>query len=222
MVGCGEGNHTLLFQAQEVEDKQLLDFQRLHAYHYKCLQLKTLHTIAEGVTTLLTGCQEMLTPNLGYRSGAYHEPTWVPFQVSQESQPLPSQDVDLLVSGPDGPSYVDSQEFPEADLSDCDDAPELSVGSMGDVGWGSAQGLLGYWSTHLCVGIGSGRGWAGCLLAASHHIPPMSSSQRLPLSVSEPAPLDSLLVSPQVFPSAQTFVLTLLSPFCSVSDSTAH
>ena len=47
-------------------------------------------------------------------------------------QPLPSQDADLLVFGPDGPSYVDSREFPEADLSDCDDALELSVGSLGD------------------------------------------------------------------------------------------
>ena len=41
------------------------------------------------------------------------------------------------------------------------------------------------------------------------------------LSLSEPAPLDPLRVSPQVFSSALTFVLTLLSPFGSVSNSTA-
>ena len=91
----------------------------------------------------------------------------------------------MLVSGPDGPSDVDSREFPEADLSDCDDAPELSVGSLGDAGRGSAQGLQGSWSTHLRAGIGSGRGRAGCRLAASYHVPPMSSRQRLPRSVSE-------------------------------------
>ena len=91
----------------------------------------------------------------------------------------------MLVSGPDGPSYVDSREFPEADLSDCDDAPELSVGSMGDAGRGSAQGLQGSGSTHLRAGIRRGLGQAGCLLAASYHIPPMSSRQRLPHSVSE-------------------------------------
>ena len=43
-------------------------------------------------------------------------------------------------------------------------------------------------------------------------VPPMSSHQRMPHSVSEPAPFGSLLVSPQVFSSAPTFVLTLLSP----------
>ena len=91
----------------------------------------------------------------------------------------------MLVSGPDGPSYVDSREFPEADLSDYDEAPELSVGSLGDVGRGSAQGLQGYWSTHLRAGSGSGRGRAGCRLAASYHVPTMSSRQRLPRSVSE-------------------------------------
>ena len=64
----------------------------------------------------------------------------------------------MLVSGPDGPSYVESREFPEADLSDCDDALELSVGSLGDVGRGSAQGLQGYESTHLRAGIRSGQG----------------------------------------------------------------
>ena len=127
----------------------------------------------------------------------------------------------MLVTGPDGPSYVDSREFPEEDLSDCDDAQEVSVGSLGDVGRGSAQGLLGYWSTHLRAGSGSGRGRAGCLLAASYHVPPMSSCQRLPHSVSESTPLDPLLVSPQVFSSSSTFALTLLSPFGSVSDSTA-
>ena len=173
------------------------------------------------MTTRLTGRQGMPAPNLGCRSGAYHEPTWVPFQVSRASQPLPSQDADVLVSGPDGPSYVDSQEFPEADLSDCDDAPELFVGSLGDVCRGSAQGLRGYGSTHLRAGIGSGRGWAGCRLAASYHVPPMSSRQRLPRSVFEPAPLDPLRVSPQVFSSALTFALTLLSPFGFVSNSTA-
>ena len=146
---------------------------------------------------------------------------WVPFQVSRASQPVPSQDADVLVPGPDGPSYVDSREFPEADLSDCDDAPELSVGSLGDVGRGSAQGLRGYGSTHLRAGIGSGRGRAGCRLAASYHVLPMSSRQRLPHSVSEPAPLDPLRVSPQVFSSAPTFASTLISPFGSVSDSTA-
>ena len=109
---------------------------------------------------------------------------WVPSQVSLASQPLPFQDADVLVFGPDGPSYVDSQEFPEMDLSDCDDAPELSVCSLGYVGWGSAQGLQGYLSTHLRAGIWSGQGHAGCLLAASYHIPPMSSHQRLPHSVS--------------------------------------
>ena len=57
---------------QEVEDKLLLDFQWLRAYQYQHFQLKTLHAIAEGVTTLLTGHQEMPAPNLGYRSGAYH------------------------------------------------------------------------------------------------------------------------------------------------------
>ena len=127
----------------------------------------------------------------------------------------------MLVSGPDGPSYVDSREFPEADLSDCDEAQELSVGSLGDVGLGSAQGLQGYRSTHLRAGSGSGRGRAGCWLAASYHIPPMSSRQRLPHSVSESAPLDPLRVSPQVFSSVPTFVSTLLSPFGSVSDLTA-
>ena len=98
--------------------------------------MKTLHAIVEGVTTWLAGRQEMLLSNLGVRSGTYHEPTWVPFQVSRASEPLPSQDADMLVSGPDGPSYVDSREFPEEDLSDCDDAPELSVGSLGDAGRG--------------------------------------------------------------------------------------
>ena len=128
---------------QEVEDERLLDFQLLRAYHYQRFWLKALHAIAEGVTTWLAGRQEMLVPNLGYRSVAYHEPTWVPFQVSRASQPVPSQYADVLVSGPDGPSYVDSREFPVADLSDCDDAPELFVGSLGDVGRGSAQCLLG-------------------------------------------------------------------------------
>ena len=62
----------------------------------------------------------------------------------------------MLVSGPNGPSNVDSREFPEADLSDCDYALKLSVGSLGDVGRGSAQGLQGYWSTHLRAGSRSG------------------------------------------------------------------
>ena len=103
----------------------------------------------------------------------------------------------MLVSGPDGPSYVDSREFPEVDLRDCDDAPELFVGSLGDVGRGSAQGLRGYWSTHLRAVSGGGLGRAGCRLAASYHVPPMSSRQRLPHSVSEPAPLAGL--SPSLF-----------------------
>ena len=54
-VGCREGNHTLLLQAQEVEEERQLDFQLLCAYHYQRFQLKTLHAIAEGVTVLLTG-----------------------------------------------------------------------------------------------------------------------------------------------------------------------
>ena len=220
-VGCGEGDHALSLQAQEVEDERLLDFQRLRAYHYQRFRLKTLHAIAEGVTTRLAGRQEMPAPNLGYRSVAYHEPTWVPFQFSRASQPVPSQEADVLVSGPDGPSYVDSREFPEADLSDCDEVPELSVGSLGDVGRGSAPGLRAYGSTHLRAGSGSGRGRAGCRLAASYHVPPMSSRQRLPRSVSESAPLDPLRVSSQVFSSSPTFASTLLSPFGSVSDSTA-
>ena len=103
-VGCWEGDHALSLQAQEVEDELLLDFQRLRAYHYQRFRLKTLHAIAEGVTTRLAGRQEMLAPNLGYRSGAYHDPTGVPSQVSRASQHLPSQDADVLVSGPDGPS----------------------------------------------------------------------------------------------------------------------
>ena len=87
--GC---NHALSLQAQEVEDERLLDFQRLRAYHYQRFRLKTLHAIAEGVTTRLAGRQEMPAPNLGYRSGAYHKLTWVPFQISRASQPVPSQD----------------------------------------------------------------------------------------------------------------------------------
>ena len=82
-VGCREGNHALSLQAQEVEEELQLDFQRLRAYHYQHFRLKTLHAIAEGVTMLLAGRQEMLAPNLGDRSGAYHAPTWVPFQVSR-------------------------------------------------------------------------------------------------------------------------------------------
>ena len=79
LLGAGEGDHALLLQAQEVVDERLLDFQRLRAYHYRRFRLKTLHAIVEGVTTLFAGRQEMLVPNLGYRSGAYHEPKWVPF-----------------------------------------------------------------------------------------------------------------------------------------------
>ena len=96
-VGCREVDHTFSLQEQEVEEELQLDFQRLRAYHYQRFQLKTLHAIAEGVTTRLVGQQEMLAPNLGYRSGAYHTPTWVPFQVSRAAQALPSQDVDVLV-----------------------------------------------------------------------------------------------------------------------------
>ena len=88
-VGCREGDHALSLQAQEVEDKRQLDFQLLCAYHYQRFRLKTLHAIAEGVTTRLAGRQEMPAPNLGFRSGAYHAPTWVPFQISRASQPLP-------------------------------------------------------------------------------------------------------------------------------------
>ena len=103
----------------------------------------------------------------------------------------------------------------------CDDAPELSVGSLGDAGWGSAPGLQGAWSTHLRAGIGRGRGRAGCRLAASYHVPPMSSRQMMPRPVSEPAPLDPLQVSPQVYSSAPTFESTLLSPIGLASYWTA-
>ena len=85
-VGCREGNHALSLQEQEVEEERQLDFQRLRAYHYQRVWLKTLHAIAEGVTTRLAGRQEMPAPNLGYRSGAYQAPTWVPFQVSRAAQ----------------------------------------------------------------------------------------------------------------------------------------
>ena len=71
-VGCREGDHALSLQVQEVEDELQLDFQRLRAYHYQRFRLKTLHAIAEGVTTRLAGRQEMPAPNLGFRSGAYH------------------------------------------------------------------------------------------------------------------------------------------------------
>ena len=110
----------------------------LRAYHYQRFRLKTLHAIAEGVTTRLAGRQEMLAPQC-YRSGAYHKPTLVPFQVSRSSQPLPSQDSDVLVSGPDGALDVDPRDFPDADFSDCDDEQELSFGSLGDASRGSAQ-----------------------------------------------------------------------------------
>ena len=96
-VGCREGDHALSLQVQEVKEELQLDFQLLSAYHYQCFWLKTLHAIVEGVTTLLAGQQEMPAPNLGYRSGAYNAPTWVPFQVSRAAQALPSQDVDVLV-----------------------------------------------------------------------------------------------------------------------------
>ena len=100
------------------------------------------------MTTLLTGRQEMPVPDLGYRSGAYQAPTWVPFQVSRAAQALPSQDADVLVSRPDGPSDVNPSEFLHADFSDCDDVPELSVGFLRDVGRGSAQDwdiFLAFW-----------------------------------------------------------------------------
>ena len=80
------------------------------------------------MTTLLAGCQEMPEPNLGYRSGAYQAQLWVPFQVSRAAQALPSQDADVLVSGPDGPSDVDPSEFLHADFSDCDDVPKTWTG----------------------------------------------------------------------------------------------
>ena len=109
-----------------------------------------------------------------------------------------------------------------ADFSDCGDVPELSAGSVGDVGWGSAHGRQGSGSTHLraAQGIGRGQGRAGSRLAASHHVPPMSPRQRMPCSVSQPAPLDSLRVFPPVSSSQLTFASTLLSPFGSVSDLT--
>ena len=50
----------------------------------------------------------------------------------------------MLVSGPDGPSDADSREFPEADLSDCDDVPELLWGT-----WVGAQ-LRACWDTGAC------------------------------------------------------------------------
>ena len=84
--GCREGDHALSIQAQEVEEQQQLDFQRLRAYHCQRFQLKTLQAVAEGVTTRLAGCQEMPAPNLGYRFGANQVPTWVPFQVSRAAQ----------------------------------------------------------------------------------------------------------------------------------------
>ena len=74
-----------LFQWEVVISPDELSW--ISSYHYQRFWLKTLHAIAEGVTTLLAGRQEMLVPNLGYRSGAYHKPTWVPFQVSRASQP---------------------------------------------------------------------------------------------------------------------------------------
>ena len=160
MVGCREGNHFLLLQAQEVEEELQLDFQGLCTYHYQSFWLKTLHAIVEGVTTLLAGQQEMPAPNLGYRSGAYNAPTWVPFQVSRAAQALPSQDADMLVSGPDGASDVDPNEFLHADFSECDDVPELSVGSLGDVGWSSAHCLQGSWFTHLHAALGICHGWS--------------------------------------------------------------
>ena len=143
-------------------------------------------------------------------------------QVSRAAQALPSQDADVLVSGPDGASDVDPNEFLHADFSDCDDVPELSVGSLGDVGWGSAHCWQGSGFAHsrAVQGIGRGQGRAGSWLAASYHVPPMSSRQRMSLCVSEPAPLDSLRVSPPVSFSQPTFVLTLLSPFGSVSNLT--
>ena len=149
----------------------------------------------------------MPAPNLGYSSRAYHAPTWVPFQVLRAAQALPSQDADVLVSGPDGASDVDPNEFLHADFSDCDGVPELSVGSLGDVGRGSAHGRQGSGSTHsrAARGIGRGRGRAGSRLAASYHVPPMSPRQRMPRSVSVPAPLDSLRVSPPVSSSQPTF-----------------
>ena len=156
-----------------MEDEWQLDFQLLCTYHYQRFQLKTLHAIVEGVTTRLAGRQEMQAPNLGYRSGAYHKPTWVPFQVSRASQPVPSQDADVLVSGHDGPSYVDSRKFPEADLSDCDDAQELSVGSLGDVQLRACRdtGLLTCVRAAGVVDVGLAAGWLPlitihpCLLA---------------------------------------------------------
>ena len=92
--------HALSLQAQEVEEEQQLDFQLLCAYHYQRFRLKTFHAIAEGVTTRLAGRQEMQVPNLGYRYGACQVPTWLPFQVLRAAQALPSQDADVLVSGP--------------------------------------------------------------------------------------------------------------------------
>ena len=107
-VGCREGRATTLSRFRRRKWGRSSSWIR--AYHYQRFRLKTLHAIAEGVTTRLAGRQEMPAPNLGYRSGAYHAPTWVPFQVSRAAQALPSQDVDVLVSGPDGASDVDPNE----------------------------------------------------------------------------------------------------------------
>ena len=72
--------------------------------------------------------------------------------------------------GPDGPSSVDYLEFPEADLSDCDDAPELSVGSLGDVGWGPAGILVHSLACRHLEWLRLGRLQAGFLLSRSTHV----------------------------------------------------
>ena len=64
----------------------------------------------------------------------------------------------MLVSGPDGPLDVDPSEFLHADFSDCEDVLKLLVGSLGDVGRGSAQDRQGSGSFSLRSGSGRGRG----------------------------------------------------------------
>ena len=137
-------------------------------------------------------------------------------QVPRAAQALPSQDADVLVSGPDGPSDVDPREFLHADFSDCDDVPELSVGSLGDVGWGSAQDRHGSGSSSLRSG--SERGRRGHLMASSYSAPLLPAGQRRSRSISQQAPLVSLQASsPAPFSSALTFAAALHSPGGSAS-----
>ena len=47
-----------------MDEERQLDFQRLCAYHYQRCWLKTLHAIADGVTTRLAGRQGTLMSSL--------------------------------------------------------------------------------------------------------------------------------------------------------------